>query len=631
MNDCRVPTALRAGWQVARRRSVLRALPKWAPLAILLSACGGDEEVASCPTEQRYDPASSEVVELWPDPLLTEPAQTASGLRLDPNGDKAAWLGAVNDLIAPSVQQASAAGGFARGGGVLFRFSAPLEGLPASAEESLTSEAVMLLNLDADPPERVPFEIESSSDGLIVMLQPVVVLEPTARHVAIVTTFATSGGGCVSPSPTARALIRGEVPDPRFADVAPVYVASLADAGVPPERVAAMTAFVTHGDQAQVAAAAEHAGGQSLAWATAPVCDDGAFRRCNATFTANDYRHDHVVQPTPNETYVLPVTIGLPSSGGPHPVLVFGHGLGGDRTSVTGVEGIAEELGMVTVAVDALRHGEHPTAAEISATAFLGLDVSDQAPMDTLVLKSNFNQTNLDRVQLLNLLTQHPDIDGDGQDDVDPSRIAYWGISLGGLLGPGLLAMSNRVDLAILSVGGGKLTRFVSDSSEVEALLGLLETLLGGPDEFAALMVVTQSLVDGGDPMAWAAHVSRDRLLGGSGPHLLLPLAMSDRVVPPSTGKALARAFLAPQVTPVVEPVAPLGTVDAPLTGNVDGRTVGYFQFDRFGDPPEPAGHNLPSSPEAMLQARHFLETWLAGSPEIIDPYPASGTPPLSP
>lgn len=578
---------------------------------------------------QRYDPVSSEVVELWPDPLLTAPAETASGLRLDPGLDKAAWLGAVNGLIAPSVAQASAAGGFARGGGVLFRFSAPLDGLPMSADESLASDAVTLLNLDADPPERVPFEVELSSDGLIVALQPVVVLAPTARHVAVVTTAATSGGGCVSPSPTASALIHGQAPDARFAEVAPRYAAALADAGVAPDRVAAMTTFTTHGDQAQVAAAAEHASGQSFSWATAPVCDDGAYRHCEATFTAHDYRHDRVVQPTPNETYVLPVTIGLPSSPGPHPVLVFGHGLGGDRTSVTGVQGIAEALGMVTVAVDALRHGEHPTAAEISATAFLGLDVSDEAPLDTLVLKSNFNQTNLDRVQLLALLGQHPDIDGDGDDDVDPNRVAYWGISLGGLLGPGLLAMSNQVELAILSVGGGKLTRFVSDSAEVEALLGLLETLLGGPDEFAALMVVTQSLVDNGDPMLWAAHVSRDRLRGGTGPHLLLPVAMSDRTVPPSTGKALARAFVAPQVTPIVEPVAPLAPADAPLAANLDGKTVGYFQFDRVGDPPEPAGHSLPSKEEAMLQARHFLETWLAGTPEIIDPYPVVGTPPL--
>ncbi len=604
-------------------------MSKWAPLAILLCACGGDEEVAACPTEQRYDPLQSEVVELWPDPLLTAPAETASGLRLDPSPDKAAWLGAVNDLIAPSVQQASSAGGFARGGGVLFRFSAALDGLPATAEESLTSDTVMLLNLDAEPPERVPFEIERSDDGTMVMLQPVVVLEPTARHLAVVTTEASSAGACVSPSPTARALIDGDAPAPRFAAIAPLYAEALADAVLEPARVAAMTTFVTHGDQADAAAAAAHASGESYAWTEPPVCDDGAYRRCEGTFAANDYRHDRVVRPTPKESYGLPVTIGLPSAPGPHPVLVFGHGLGGDRTSVSGVQDIAEALGMVTVAVDALRHGDHPTAAEISATAFLGLDVSDEAPLDTLVLKSNFNQTNLDRVQLLALLSQNRDLDGDGNDDVDPSRIAYLGISLGGLLGPGLLAMSSQVDLAILSVGGGKLTRFVSDSSEVEALLGLLATLLGGPDELAALMVVTQSLVDAGDPMMWAAHVLRDRVRDGDGPHLLLPLAMSDRVVPPSTGKALARAFAAPQVLPVVEPVAPLAAIDAPVVANVGGRTVGYFQFDRIGDPPELAGHDLPSSAEALLQARHFLASWLAGAPEIVDPYPLLGTPPL--
>ena len=100
-------------------------------------------------------------------------------------------------------------------------------------------------------------------------------------------------------------------------------------------------------------------------------------------------------------------------------------------------------------------------------------------------------------------------------------------------------------------------------------------------------------------------------------------------MVPLSTGVALARALKLPQVKPVPLAVEPLAVVASPVKANLEGRTVGYFQFDRVGNPAEVADHSLPGSTEAMLQARHFLKTWLEGSPEIIDPYPQAGTPPL--
>lgn len=566
--------------------------------------------------QQRYDPANASVVEMWPDPLLS--TSSPAGVGLDPSPDKAMWIRELNSLLAPSLEQASEVGGFARSGGVLFRFTADVD----------VEDAVRFIDLERG--QEVPFELEQSQDGTMVMIQPIDVLAPGARHVVAVTKSATSSAGCVGPSPIMEQLIAGAAPEPRFEAVAGDYPPAIDGAGLEASQVIAATTFMTHGDHGAVVHAAEHARAQSYEWASAPTCEPGpGQRRCEASFEANDYRHDLVVANEPAAQARVPVTFTLPSATGPRPLLLFGHGLGGNRHNLDGADAIAEELGIVVVAMDALRHGDHPTAAAISETAFLGLDVSDEAPLDTLALKSNFNQTSLDRLQLVELLKANPDIDGDGSPDIDVDHIGYWGISLGGLLGPGTLAISDDIEIAILSVGGGKLTRFVQDSTEVEELLGLLATLLGGPDELNALMVVMQSVVDGGDPMTWGAHVLRDRPLGGEGPHLLLPLAMFDDVVPPSTGKALARALRAPQVMPVTEAVAPLPSIEAPVTGNVDGRTVGYFQLDRIGDPPQEAQHGTPSSAEAMLQARHFLETWMTGTPEIIDPYEALGTPPL--
>ena len=141
--------------------------------------------------------------------------------------------------------------------------------------------------------------------------------------------------------------------------------------------------------------------------------------------------------------------------------------------------------------------------------------------------------------------------------------------------------------------------------------------------------------MDGSDPASYAASVLQDRLDGATPPHLLLPVAIADDVVPPATGRALARALGLPHVAPVVEPVALVAPVmPAPASENIDGRTQGFFQFDRVtdGDVVELARHaNTPLSPEATEVWSTFLGDWAQGRPPIIvDPYMELGTPPLA-
>ena len=106
--------------------------------------------------------------------------------------------------------------------------------------------------------------------------------------------------------------------------------------------------------------------------------------------------------------------------------------------------------------------------------------------------------------------------------------------------------------------------------------------------------------------------------------------------MPPATSRALARALGIPHIPPVLDPVEliPLET-SAPVSNNVsDGFvTAGFFQFDRVTREGEtvPATHdNTPFSEEGTEQAVRFLETWLAGEAEIIDPYELLETPPLA-
>jgi hypothetical protein len=64
----------------------------WLSLGLL--ACG-ETEGDVCPVHQRYDPAGSNVVEMWPDPLLTADADTPTGIALDADAESSylAWGG----------------------------------------------------------------------------------------------------------------------------------------------------------------------------------------------------------------------------------------------------------------------------------------------------------------------------------------------------------------------------------------------------------------------------------------------------------------------------------------------------------------------------------------------------------
>jgi hypothetical protein len=174
---------------------------------------------------------------------------------------------------------------------------------------------------------------------------------------------------------------------------------------------------------------------------------------------------------------------------------------------------------------------------------------------------------------------------------------------------------------------------------EATALLVQLLTPAGTtPSDKARLFPMLQTLLERGDSANYAPHVLQDRLPGAGSvaPHLLVNMAMSDRVIPSVATQALARALRVPHVPPVLTDFGLVVTSeDAPISGNVnDGRTTaGLFQFGRgtraANGPLELADHDIGLTLEGRLQITHFLQTWAeTGQPEIIDPYHVLGTPP---
>ncbi|MCB9759916.1 MAG: hypothetical protein H6739_08785 [Alphaproteobacteria bacterium] len=595
-------------------------------LLLLLAACGSPETPpAYCagPTTQLWDPADPELLQFPDDALAVADPGSPTGLR--PALEDHPWMAALPPVLAPFPAGLDERSGFGRLGAIFLRFDGKLG--------ALADGDVRLVALDTGADH--PFEAFVEDRGEQLRVQPLEPLRPATRYALVLSAqHVAEDGGCVAPAEGLQGALAGGGDDPWLAER---YGAVAEALGVEPADLSAATVFTTHDDVAAIHAVASSLAAQTCTWAGPASCSswrDG--QRCARSFEAWDHR-GALIDPDPAQRWTLDVSIYLPPGvEGPAPVAIYGHGINSSRGEAEALARRVFPLGMAVVSVDALEHGSHPTNDDddLDAAAFLGIDLSTVS-LDGRALAQNFLQTDLDRLQLLTLLQQDPDLDGDGAADIDPERIAYVGVSLGGLLGPGLVAMSDEVDLAALPVGGGHLATFASTSSFGAAFEALFVELLGDEAAWQRVLAVGQAAMDPADPAVWAAHVLDDRLgERAGGPHLLLPVSVFDEVVPPETGIALARALRLPHVEPVIEPVALLTpTGPAPVSANLDGVTAGFFQYDRVtdGEAVVASEHgNTPYGTEGELQLLTFLETWLeGGAPVIIDPYAELGTPPL--
>ncbi|MFT4624866.1 MAG: dienelactone hydrolase [Myxococcota bacterium] len=590
--------------------------------------CEGD-------TAQRYDPELSVELEQWPDDVWTvEDAASRTGVRV--SIVDAPWVAALNPVIAPLAPQLEGASGFHTQGRIVLRFTASLGVVPTGSAASVRSAALQLLDLSTEPATRVPYESEIGEDGRQLRVLPLRPLRPGALHALVATTaLQAEDGGCIAPSARLKTWLDGTGDArgvKRHADL-------LAATGLAAGQISAATVWTTHRDHEGMIEAAGAIQAATLAWTGDAACEDlGGWWSCERSFMSTDYRaaSGEVRGAEPAGEWLLPVRILLPPGDGPFPVLVYGHGLNGSRGDVTSMMSQLEGLGVALVAVDALHHGAHPTAgpdSDLAALPFLGLDL-EALSIDGLALRGSFEQTTLDRLQLVELLAASPDVDGDGQPDLDASQLGYVGVSLGGLLGPSLLALSDRVQTGVLWVGGGHLISFALDSAVMSTFAPLLETLAGGQAGLDRLLPVAQSAVDPADPALWAALAMEERPFGGAIPDVLLPVALEDEVVPPASARALARGFGLTHLEPVATEVDGLSTAQGPLMANhSSGATAAYFQYDRVsaGDAVEPADHgNTPFAAESEVQLRAWVNGWLdEGRPAAINPYAVVDTPQL--
>jgi pimeloyl-ACP methyl ester carboxylesterase len=263
------------------------------------------------------------------------------------------------------------------------------------------------------------------------------------------------------------------------------------------------------------------------------------------------------------------------------PVVIFEHGITRNRLDAAALSQAFVSAGWVIVAVDLPLHGitdatipfYQPTNEQtfnldlvVNSSGAAGPDgVID--PTGTHFINLSYPLASRDNlrqgvVNLLALTRALPnlDLDGDSLGDIDPSRIAFIGHSLGGIVGtafgavlptpttlPFPTATPMRVPTMVLNAPGGGLAELLRDSATFGPRInaGLQgQGLLPGTSLYAQYFRDVQNIVDAGDPLNFVTVAAAQRSIylqqvvgGGS------PTALPDQVIPNSATQRLITAI----------------------------------------------------------------------------------------
>jgi hypothetical protein len=589
---------------------------------------------------------------MWPAmDVLTSDATTATGYRLvfDPSMHPTIAM-RLSGYLPTLTEDLSTVDGFGVNAEAFFSFDRHFDVTMLAALPNTMASGVGFVVVSPGAPRYVPALIETTDGDTTLLLAPMRPLPENAEVAVFVSRALTNAArGCLEPSAEMRMQLT--TPDTRTtaAIAALVSLGAIHDA----TDLVGLIAYPTQSTTPDSVAVAADVHARSYDWMAPPTCtNEATWRHCEGHFVAQEYRGtDGVFRRTagapavPQSTYVLPVSLWLPlHPTGPSPMLIYGHGLGGDRSQGEVLAGFAAPMGIATVAIDAQAHGEHPTAVPGSGTLdtvlrFFGINLTmlQTRALEAGRLRDNFRGSTWDKLQLLRLLLAHPDVDGDGTVDLDVSRYAYLGVSLGGIMGPEFLALEGDLRAGVLVVPGGRVSSIISDSATFAPLLTLAAPHGTTQGDIRRFFPILQTIIERGDSASYGPHVLTARLSGAGLPQSVqVGVVLDDNTVPNVSNYTIARALGdIPIVQQQLRPVPGLSAMTGPIMGNFpDGNggviTAGLIQFDVIGNGmggTTMASHgNVGASDVGQAAWLDFLDTHFHGTvARIRDPYAAIG------
>ncbi|MGD9598076.1 MAG: lipase [Steroidobacteraceae bacterium] len=285
--------------------------------------------------------------------------------------------------------------------------------------------------------------------------------------------------------------------------------------------------------------------------------------------------------PVATETLSIPLLATVPNAASGRtkpvngwPVVIFQHGITGNRTNMLGLADSFAAQGFVVVAIDLPLHGitdaTNPLYQAANERTF-NLDVMNNttgaAGADGVIDSSGASFINLSslltardnlREASADLLTftrsvGNLDLTGDAVSDIDATRIHFVGQSLGSIVAVPWLSLSAAVQTATLSVPGGLVTQLLRDSPAFGPRInaGLqAQGLVPGTTLYNQFFRDAQNVIEAGDPVNYMAAAAAAK-------PILLHQVLGDTVIPNSATQRLIDVAALPRVgTPGANPIS---------------------------------------------------------------------------
>ncbi len=355
-------------------------------------------------------------------------------------------------------------------------------------------------------------------------------------------------------------------------------------------------------------------------------------------------------------TLVVPNAAPCPMPVNGYPILLYGHGTGGDyRSIIVERNSVGDAMArqcIASIGTDQIFHGARPGAPPLGdpnaetaeETAFFNFQNPD-------AMRTNTRQSAVDVVQEARLfsetkLTVPASLSVTGTSlRFDPTKLLFMGHSQGGLNGPLYFAADSSSLGGVLSGSSSSVPITLLDkTSPAPSVAGLWLFALGltHPTDVAELnlfhpiMSFAQTVVDPIDPLVYEGYVVRHPRAGHAPKSIyqtegVNPDGSGDTFAPPHGIEVGSVALGLPAQAPVLHPIAEepwggLGTVTIPaggLRGNLaDGGASGVLA--QFVPAANDDGHFVFFDvPQCRLQAAQFAANLVAS--------PQGKVPPLSP
>ncbi len=285
--------------------------------------------------------------------------------------------------------------------------------------------------------------------------------------------------------------------------------------------------------------------------------------------------------PVATETLSIPLLATVPNAASGRtkppagwPVVVFQHGITGNRTNMLGLADSFAAQGFVVVAIDQPLHGitdpMNPLYQQANERTF-NMDVMNNATgaagpdgvidssgasfinlSSMLTARDNLREASADLMTLVRSVG-NLDVSGDAVADIDATRIHFVGQSLGSIVAIPWLSMPGAVQTATLSVPGGLVTQLLRDSPTFAPRInaGLAaQGLVPGTTLYNQFFRDAQNVIEAGDPINYMAAAAAAR-------PILLHQVIGDTVIPNSATQRLIDIAALPKVgTPGANPVS---------------------------------------------------------------------------